>query len=97
MRVRLTEINHIAIRVGAGRTANTDATLRAANVLNDHSLSEVPSHPLGHNSRDRVRDAAGREWHDHGDRPRGIGLRRRDPRYGRERRTGRQMQKSTTR
>ena len=77
-------------RVAVGRRARRDAdagrAARARLVLDDDGLLQLASERFGDRPRDRVRDAAGRERHDHRDRPVGIARLRPDGvRHGKQR------------
>ena len=77
MRAELAEIEGVAVGRRAHHAADADAAAGAADVLDDHRLAERLPQPIVQDARDGVGRAAGRERHDHGDRPRRIGLRER--------------------
>jgi hypothetical protein len=66
----------------------------AADVLDDHRLAERQPHAFGHNARQDVGAAAGRERHDHGDLLRWKALR---PRAGNAREQGERDRKQQSR
>src|SRR5262249_26722828 len=65
----------VAVRRGLGESARPDATGGARAVLDHELLAERAPHVLAEQPRQDVVAAAGREWHDDGDRPDWIGLR----------------------
>jgi hypothetical protein len=59
-------------------STGTEASIRSGDVFDYDGLFKRASYPLGKESPDGIKGAARRERHDHGDRPRWIGLRSRD-------------------
>ena len=64
----------VAIGRGARDPADADASGGAGDVFDDDRLPERAPHPFGDDAGNEVGAAARRERHDHGDRPRRIGL-----------------------
>ena len=84
MRAHAAREQGVAVRVRGGHPRAADRAARAANILDDHGLSEDFSHLLGHDARHDVTGAAGGERHDHCDGPRRIALRARTEWYGKQ-------------
>ena len=64
----------IAVGLGVGAARAADGAAGAADVLDDHPLTERAAHVVGGDARQHVGRAAGREHDDHGDRLRREGL-----------------------
>ena len=75
MGVPLADVDGVAVGRRARDAADADAAAGAADVLDDHRLTERGPHALRQDARHDVGRAARRERHDHRDRPRRIGLR----------------------
>ncbi len=75
MRAELAEIDRVAVGRGTHDAADANAAAGTADVLDDHGLAKRRAQPIIQDARDGVGRPAGRERHDHGDRPRRIGLR----------------------
>ena len=73
----LADADGVAVGGRAIETGEADGAAGAAHVLCDHRLAERGPHVFGDEPRNDVGDAAGREGHDHSDRARRIGLRKR--------------------
>ena len=70
----LPDAERVAVRRRARDAADADCAAGAGHVLYDDRLTERCAHALGHQPCDHVGRAARGERHDHGDRPRRIGL-----------------------
>ena len=75
MRAPMADADRVAVGRRARDPADADGAAGAGRVLDDDGLAERAAHALGHDAGDGVGRTAGRERHDHGDRPRRIGLR----------------------
>ena len=64
----------VAIRRGALDAFGRQNAAGAALVLDDQCLSQIIAHPVSHEARRRIGDAAGRGRNDHLDRPIRIGI-----------------------
>jgi hypothetical protein len=80
----------IAVRLRLGRARGAEGAAGAADILDDHLLTERLGHGFGDQPRDRVGRPAGRERHDDGDRIVRIVLRQN--RRGRHRRQANQQE-----
>src|SRR5215471_2593489 len=76
MHRQATNNNRVAIGGGTSGATDTDAPVRSTGIFDDYWLSKRVSHPLGDDSSNGVITSARREWYDHGNRARRIGLRR---------------------
>jgi hypothetical protein len=58
----------VAVRLGTRGPRQRGRAAGAGDILDHDRLPERRTHLLGDGARDHVRGAAGRKWHDHGDR-----------------------------
>src|SRR5262249_18507345 len=87
----------VAVRCRTRRLGGTDIAGRACEVLDIELLAEMLGELLRGEPRENVGRAARREWNDHADRPRRIGLRSCNPGCGRQYDSARgQMEKLPT-
>src|SRR5258708_1780905 len=92
----MAEAERIAIGRRPRDLAMRDAARGGAVIFYDNRLTKRHPHVLGNDASDGIRRPARCGAHDDRDRPRRIGLRPREPRYGWERECTRcQMQEST--
>jgi hypothetical protein len=94
MRAPVSRAERVAIGSGAEDPTGADVAARTPHVLNNDGLTKEGPHALGQDAQDHICSASCSKRHDQGDGARRIGLRPRDARKRRQRRSaGGQMQK----
>src|SRR6185312_4987098 len=76
MRPQEADTERIAVRSCASHTASANRSCGAGHILNDDRLSQGCTHLFRHNACDRIGWSPCGKWHNDGDRPRWIKLRR---------------------